>query len=405
VAAIQFLGLGVVAASVFVLAFFLALGRDVDHEKEWRLSSAPAATVLVPAYNEEHVVESSLENLVSLDYPNLQVVFVDDGSMDSTLEVAEGFSSEGVSVVGLDENMGKAAALNRGLEEVDTEYVAVQDADSVVDGEALEKALARMEAQEDLGAVIARIKGLRKNSFVRRLQSVEYTVTNYVRSLLSEINTLDCTPGAFSLYRTEDVVSVGGFDEDNPTEDLELAWRLRKNGRDLAMVYGATSRTEFPGSMSSLYEQRVRWARGWIHNILKHRDMLFNSEHGWFGRMQLPLNLLVPVLALIGFTMAVFGWLEAVYEFALTAPITGLELSVEPELSTLLGAQWKVFVPLSANLGLSGALLYSSYSKSDKKAREIPALLFFFFAFFFVKGVFWTAAVIKHAAGAELSWT
>jgi Glycosyltransferases, probably involved in cell wall biogenesis len=360
---------------------------------------------VVPAYNEERVIKKSLRNLLSLDYGALEVVFVDDASVDDTLETAKKFEDDRMTVLSLSENGGKAAAVNEALEEVDTQYFAVQDADSVATGDALRMSVDRLESEPQLAAVIASIRPLDTDSLITKIQSVEYVVTNYVRSLTSKIDTLECTPGAFSMYRTAEVRSAGGFDEGNPTEDLEMAWNLRKNGNSIAMVYSAVSRTELPEDMGALFNQRVRWARGWIHNMLKHRDMLFDSSYGWFGRLQLPLQLCMPVVALIGFFMVVVGWGQSLYDFAITVPVTGLKPPSVPDRSSLLGLPWKVYGPLGVNMLMSAVLISRAYRTSDRSVRHIPGLLIFFFGFFVLKGIFWVTAILKHAAGVDTSWT
>jgi cellulose synthase/poly-beta-1,6-N-acetylglucosamine synthase-like glycosyltransferase len=236
-----------VASSMFMSAFFYSVytsqkssSEELDDPDKW-----PSVSVLVPAYNEESVVADSLENLLSIDYPELEVVFINDASTDSTLEKAQRFEDrDNLSIIDLEENRGKAGALNKGLEQVESDFTAVQDADSVIDGNTLRSTVSRLVAEEDTGGVIARIRPLKKNSFVRRLQSVEYMVTNFHRKLMSKADILDVTPGAFSVYQTQDLKDLDGFDVGNLTEDQDMAWRLRRKGMSIRMTYNAVSNTQ-----------------------------------------------------------------------------------------------------------------------------------------------------------------
>lgn len=400
-----------VSSSVFLSAFYMSVYSEKreDMRQEFETpDSWPSVSILVPAYNEESVVSDSLENLLNIDYPNLKVIFVDDASTDSTLEKAREFRyDEKLEVVTLDENRGKAGALNAGLEHADTELTAVQDADSVIDEDLLETAVSRMAAEDDTGGVIARIRPLNRDSFVRKLQVVEYMVTNFHRKLMSAVDILDITPGAFSIYQTKDLKDVGGFDVGNLTEDQDMAWRLRKMGRSIRMVYSAKSNTELPSNFRDLKGQRVRWARGYMHNMRKHSEILFSSKYGWFSRFHVPVQFAAAILSVFGLGLISYGLLQGLYDMFIRVSSVGFTFSL-PQMNLIeavLSFQWKVYTPLILGLFVTGALVREAYNEAGRSIEHPFALLFYFFALFFMKAVFWSTALFKELFRSTKSWT
>ncbi len=400
-----------VASTIFLSAFYYAVYQSEKDEMEKSFDAPdewPSVSILVPAYNEESVVADSLENLLNIDYPDLKVIFVDDASTDSTLEKAREFSDdEKLKVVALDENRGKAGALNAGLEYADTELTAVQDADSVIDEDLLETAVSRIAAEEDTGGVIARIRPLNRDSFVRKLQVVEYMMTNFHRKLMSVVDILDITPGAFSIYQTQDLKDVGGFDVGNLTEDQDMAWRLRKMGRSIRMVYSAKSNTELPSNFRDLKGQRVRWARGYMHNMRKHSEILFSSKHGWFSRFHVPIQFAAAIFSVFGLGLISYGLLQGLYDMFITISSVGFSFSL-PQMNLMeaaLSFQWKVYTPLFLGLFVTGALIREAYKEAGRSIEHPFALLFYFFALFFMKAVFWSTAIFKELFSSTKAWT
>ncbi|MFO7794471.1 MAG: glycosyltransferase family 2 protein, partial [Candidatus Nanohaloarchaea archaeon] len=330
-------------SSVFLSVFYLSIYSSVKdrEEKVEELESYPSVTILMPAYNESEVVEEALNSVKELDYPDYDVLFVNDASTDDTLEKAKKYASDKINILEHEVNKGKAAALNTGLEEASGDYVVVQDADSKIENQLLYKAVTNMENDKGLGAVIASIKPLKADNFIRRLQTVEYQLTNFYRMLMTEINTLNVTPGAFSIYRTSDVKSVGGFDVGNLTEDLEMAFKLRKSGKMFEMIYFDSSYTDFPATFKGLYNQRVRWSRGFIYNGWKYKEMFFNKKYGYFGTLQLPMLVIMPALIITSFVMVFTGVAQSLYSFILQTSAVGLQLpdlGIQNIYLTLLGA-------------------------------------------------------------------
>lgn len=397
-------------SSVFLSVFYLSIYSSVkDRSEEVReMEDYPSVTILMPAYNESEVVEEALNSVKELDYPNYDVIFVNDASTDDTVKKARKYASDKIEILEHEVNKGKAAALNTGIEKASGDYVVVQDADSKIESQLLYKAVTKMERDKGLGAVIAAIKPLKADNFIRRLQRVEYQLTNFYRMLMTEINTLNVTPGAFSIYRTADVRGVGGFDVGNLTEDLEMAFKLRKSGKMFEMIYFDSSYTDFPATFKDLYNQRVRWSRGFIYNAWKHRDMFFNREYGYFGTLQLPMLVIMPTLVITSFFMVFTGLAQRLYSFILQTSAVGLQLpdlGVQSIYLSLLGMNMKVYIPLLLSLMLVGFIIRTAYRYSGERPKNMAALVFYFFAYFLFQSIFWVAAVLKEAMRSRKVWT
>jgi len=406
---IVFLAWFLIGATVFLSTFYLNIYWNHDPEKEEipELDSKPSLSILMPAYNEESMVKDSIQSVLELDYSYCELVFVDDGSYDSTLEKASQFRDhQDIKIVEMEKNRGKAAALNKGIEQSNSEYVAVQDADSRVEEELVENALAKMEDNSQLGAVIGSIRSFEDDSFVQKIQKIQYRLTNFYRSLMAQIDTLDVTPGAFSVYRKKDVQEVDGFDEGNPTEDLEMAWKLRRNGKSIDMVYGEYSSTHYPRDFKGLYDQRVRWKRGSIVNSIKYRDMFLDSNYGWFGRIQLPIHVITPLLAAASLIMVAIGLIDQIYNAFITYSAVGLTLpSFEFNLlRTFLGIRTKIYLPLLAALIFSGYIIKQAYGKAGKEVDHPVALTVFYLGYFMIEAVFVMAAILKELFQTKRIW-
>ncbi|WP_414836890.1 glycosyltransferase [Candidatus Nanohalococcus occultus] len=404
------LAFALIGSSVFFAAFYISvfLNDESKYSETVSLDSYPKLTIVMPAFNEEGVVRTSLSAVQNLDYPNYEVKFVDDGSTDGTLEIAKEMIDESITeIIESSENEGKAAALNKGLDSTDSEYMVVVDADSKVDGPLLKEAVETIEVDSNIGAVISAIMPLNSNTLVRRLQVVEYRLRDFYRNLMADVQILDVTPGAFSMYRTRDLNDIGGFDVGNLTEDLEMAWSLRKHGRDIEMVRKKRSYTELPGTLKGLHNQRVRWARGHIQNLFKHKDMFFNSRYGWFGLFHMPATTMFAGFSILGFVMVLWGLGEQAYNLFITFSSVGFKMpSLEFSLVRwLLALDMKVYVPLASSLGLTAYIMTKAYQGFGEEVKHPVALAVYFFGYFMIKPVFWISAILKELLRTKRTWT
>jgi len=313
----------------------LAVYHKVMEEKEEPLSFYPSISVIVPAYNEEKVIARTIESLLEADYPNKEIIVVDDGSTDRTLEIALRYVRAGVKVYHK-ENGGKSSALNYGLKFARGEIVVTVDADSIVGRSALKELIKKFK-DPNVVAACGNIKVLNRVNWLTKCQALEYiTSINIFRRALDVFGAVTVVPGALGAFR-KSVLEAGGFyDKDTVTEDFDVTVKTLKAGSIVQASSYALAYTEAPETLRDLYRQRMRWYRGNFQTIIKHRDALTNPRYGFLHRLGFPFILVSMVF--VPFASV------AVWASALVAIISGAYISV---LSMLL-----LFIALQSLLSL-----------------------------------------------------
>jgi cellulose synthase/poly-beta-1,6-N-acetylglucosamine synthase-like glycosyltransferase len=345
----------------------------------------PPVSVLVPAYNERVGIVDAVHAMTSLRYPEFEVVVIDDGSTDGTVQaLQEEFdlvevprvvpadvptrgqvesvyvSRRGARnlVVVRKENGGKSDALNTGINIARNPLVCMVDADSVLDPDALLHVTkpfaddpARVVASGGVvraanGCVVraGRIVEVRMpRRWLPRIQVVEYLRAFLIgRSGWSRAGALMIISGAFGLFRRDLLLQLGGMAHDCIGEDAELVVRLHRHlaeqqrERRIVFVAEPVAWTEVPETRAVLRRQRQRWARGIVEILLRHRRMILNPRYGAVGLLALPWFVLFEVLAgpveLVGLTyLLAVGALES-----LQAAGIGVQYPLDASMALLL---------------------------------------------------------------------
>ena len=266
----------------------------------------PAVSVILPAYNEEAVIERSVAAITEAVYPaeKLEVIVVDDGSTDGTRRKLRRFeAANGIRVVHK-ENGGKYSALNYGMLYADGDVIVTVDADSVIERTALLKLVGALQANPDAGAVAGNVKVSNPDGLLGRIQSLEYVVgINVFRRAFDVFGTVSVVPGALGAYRRDVLERTGLYDPDTVTEDFDTTVKVLKQGMAVR-ASSARTYTQVPGTWTDLYRQRLRWYRGNFATLLKHRDVFATTRFGVLNRFAFPLLLLSMVFVpLAGFAV------------------------------------------------------------------------------------------------------
>ena len=260
----------------------------------------PKVVVLIPAYNEEKVIERTVRAALDSTYPNLRVIVIDDGSKDSTLGVARrAFAEEaeaGRVLILTKPNSGKADALNFGLQYVrDHEEIFVGiDADTVIAPDAISHLVPRF-LNPKVGAVAGNAKVGNRMNLWTRWQALEYiTSQNFERRALNTWGAVSVVPGAIGAWRTAAVREAGSYHTDTVAEDADLTMALLQNGyrveyEDLSLAF-----TEAPVNANGLMRQRFRWSFGILQSVWKHRGAF--ARKGALGWIALPNIVIFQIL-------------------------------------------------------------------------------------------------------------
>ena len=350
---------------VVQLAFAgVALGRRPPIARAsllWRryADGAPGIAVLAPAFNEEVTIVESVNSLLALHYPDFEVIDVNDGSKDKTLETVVGhfglsrverFHDLAVKhnpirgiyasprlprlLVVDKENGGKSDALNAGINVARAPLFCSIDADSLLEPDALLRAV-RPFVEEPrktvaVGGTIRIANGSRieagqvldirlPRNFLALVQIVEYLRAFLMARLaLSAMQSLTVISGAFGLFQRQAVMEVGGYSHGTVGEDMELVMKLhrlfreRKQPYNIDFIPDPVCWTEVPESLVILGRQRARWQRGALETFSRHKKMLFNPRYGRIGFLGmghvLVVDVLGPVVEVIGYFLVPLLW-------------------------------------------------------------------------------------------------
>ena len=349
---------------VMVLGFFALRSHRAQQDQEARATLLhspllPAVSVIVPAYNEAVSIAQSVRALLNLNYPNHEVIVVNDGSKDDTLSVlidqfhlyrsvsparqarthpirAVYRSRDPISLIVVDkENGGKADALNAGVEIARSPLVAAVDSDSLLEEDALlyviEPFLQCHGKVLATGGLVRVVNGcnvengkVTRVSTPRRLLPLFQTI-EYLRAFLggrvafSYLNSLLLISGAFGIFDRESLIECGGFATTTVGEDMEIIvrlhqrWREKKTPYHIVFVPEPVCWTEVPERWRSLHRQRNRWQRGTVESILAHKEMILNPKYGWTGLLSLPyfalFEMFGPAVELAGYVVTGVGML------------------------------------------------------------------------------------------------
>src|SRR4051812_46697977 len=357
---------------VLLVSSLLELRRHMllitDESRHLLLSStlSPTISILAPAYNEEPTIETSLRALLALQYPNLEIIVISDGSKDLTVQVlTEKFdlvpvttiyeqrvqtkpvrclyrSSTYPSLVVVDkENGGKADALNVGLSFARGELVCAMDADTLIEADGLQRMVRPFLYSTEVVAAGGTIRVVNGSEVKLGRVSTTAVATNmlagiqtveYLRAFLfgrlgwNRLGGNIIVSGAFGLFQREAVLRAGGYLHDTVGEDMELVLRLKRLSYEhggpgkIAFVPDSVAWTEVPESMKVLGRQRDRWHRGLADVLWRHRGMLFNPRYGVTGLVVFPyyvfVELLASVLEAVGLVGLAFGLIFGVVDWS-----------------------------------------------------------------------------------------
>ncbi len=313
----------------------------------------PSISLLVPAHNEEACIADSVRSLLALDYPEFEVIVVNDGSRDRTLEVLQSefqlretdilyvpeapcrpvrgvyMSATEPRLLVVDKESGgsKADATNAALNAASSQYVCVLDADAILEPDALIRIMAPMFGGQRVvaaGGIVRAINGCRvtdgRMAEARlprgRLETMQ--VVEYLRAFLigregwAYFNLLLIISGAFGVFERNLLRRIGGYRPKAIGEDIDLVVRLHRHLREqeedyrISFVPDPVCWTEVPPDLRSLASQRARWQKGIMDVLWKNRDMVFNPRYGRIGMIALPYHwvweMLAPVIELVGYS-------------------------------------------------------------------------------------------------------
>ena len=318
-------------ARVFLLLVFARRHARLVRAPGQRERFTPPVSIVVPAFNEAVGIERTVRSLAKSDYPELEILVVDDGSIDGTAELVDGLGLPQVTVL-RQPNSGKPAALNHGIEEARHDILVMVDADTIFEADTIGH-LVQAFMSPEVGAVSGNTKVGNRRGLLGRWQHIEYVMGfNLDRRLYDVLQCMPTVPGAVGAFRREALADVGGVSGQTLAEDTDVTLALGRAGWRVVYEENARAWTEAPATLRGLWRQRYRWCYGTLQSAWKHRAAFWRRGEERIGRRGLPYLILfqiaLPMLAPLIDIFSIYGllFLDPVSVLGFWVVFTGLQL-------------------------------------------------------------------------------
>ncbi len=375
---------------LLILRHFLVIWFSYLHQRELSQGGVyenyPFVSIIVPAFNEAEVIQSSLASLLELRYPYYEIIAVDDGSTDGTFEKMKEFEGNhyGVRVsVYRKENSGKAEALNYGIRRSKAPIVVCMDSDSRLTAEALRYAVYHFR-DPHVGAVAGNVKVINRHNIWTKLQALEYIEgLNIVRNAQAFFRSVNVIPGPIGIFRRKAIEGTGGYDSDTFAEDFDMTVKILADGWKINYEPKAIAYTEAPEELLDIIKQRYRWCRGILQALRKQRHLLTETS----GVITTPLSLWYMIFeGLVWPAMNIFANLFFVW----VALLYGM--------TKLLVLWWMLLTVLDLLIAVHATLM----EKED--LRLVPYAVLYRFFYILIIDVTKLFATLEELIGLDMSW-
>lgn len=242
----------------------------------------PKVSIIVPCFNEESNVRRVIGHLNGMDYPNYDIIAVNDGSKDGTAEILNRLAAEvpRLIVVHHAKNEGKAVGLTTASSVTDAEYLVCIDGDSLLAHDAIPWMLEHFIVDPNVGAVTGNPRIRTRTSLLGRMQVGEFSsIVGLIKRTQQVYGRIFTVSGVITMFRRSALVDVGFWSTDMLTEDIDISWKLQCGGWRVAYEPHALSWILMPETFKGLYKQRLRWAKGGIQVLLKYGRTIAHPSH------------------------------------------------------------------------------------------------------------------------------
>ena len=398
----------------FAVFWFLVFIDREEKPKRKELAEKPFVSIVIPAYNEERRIKATVMSILGLNYPKdmLELIIVNDGSKDNTVKVVNQIILENplfnIRLIS-QTNKGKGAALNTGMRNSQGDYFVCFDADSFVEENALNIMLPYF-ADDSIAVVLPIIKVANPKNILQKMQWFEYNINLFYKHLLGRLDCIHVLPGPFSVYKKSILENVNGFDENNLTEDLEMALRLQKHGYKIIQLKSPTVTTIAPDNLKALYRQRNRWYKGSVLNVMKYTEMMFNKRFGDFGLFQLPIVLIFGIMILVMMLTIVYYTLKPYVKGLYNMSFVGFDFMTFIRNYTfhldILEINYLTLFVSIVIFALSIYILIKSHKFLGEKSTKFGLLSLILYAtsYFFILGVVWIGIAVDLIRDKKQKW-
>jgi poly-beta-1,6-N-acetyl-D-glucosamine synthase len=314
------------------LLYHLIRGRHEPlYDAPLTLSEYPPVSILVPCHNEEAQAEETLGRLAQIDYPDFEIVAINDGSTDRTAEILESLAKRipSLRVVHLAKNQGKSTALNIGALLAKSEILVGTDGDALLDRHALVWFVRRFQSDSRLGGLTGNPRIRNRASLLGLLQVGEFSsIVGLIKRAQTVYGGLFTVSGVMCAFRKRALQEAGWWSPETVTDDVEVSWRIQLAGWRLAYEPKAICWILMPETLRGLWRQRLRWSVGGTQTVLASTGALFSSKR--WRLLPIWINYLVSILWAYALVIGSLFWVIAMigiplpYWTPIFSPIPGI---------------------------------------------------------------------------------
>jgi poly-beta-1,6-N-acetyl-D-glucosamine synthase len=272
------------------LIYFFKKERN-HHLPQFNDNELPFISLLIPAYNEEQTIEETVRYASELNYPQYEVIVINDGSKDRTLEILKSLLDRysKLRIVNVVQNKGKANALKQGVLASNGEFIATIDSDAILDKNALRLTIPHFITPhngERVGAVTGNPRIRNRTNLLSKIQLVEYaSIIGLIKRTQRILGKVMTVSGVFVVFRKKALLDAGMWDTDLITDDIGVTWKLQRMFWDVRYEPKALCWRLVPETIKGIWKQRLRWTQGGIEVILRHKDIFLD----WRQRRLFPV--------------------------------------------------------------------------------------------------------------------
>ncbi|PZT87265.1 MAG: poly-beta-1,6 N-acetyl-D-glucosamine synthase [Acinetobacter sp.] len=286
------------------LIFYWKERKEPPYQQPAELDVYPMVAVLIPCFNEGNNAEETISHALSLDYPNFEVIAINDGSSDNTAEVLDRLAErfEKLRVVHLAQNQGKAVALQAGSLLTQAEFLIGIDGDALLDPHAAKWMIRHFLQDRTVAAVTGNPRIRTRSTLLGRIQVGEFSsIVGMIKRAQRSFGRLFTVSGVITAFRKSAVHEVGYWSPNMLTEDIDITWKLQRAGWDIRFEPNALVWILMPETLNGLWKQRLRWAMGGAQVLVKNLDVFFKPKLNflWPLMFELCLTLVWSYLMLI----------------------------------------------------------------------------------------------------------
>lgn len=359
------------------IVFYMKERKDPVYTQPKDLPSYPKVAVLVPCFNEGDNAEETISHALKLDYPDFEVIAINDGSSDNTGEVLDRLAGrfEKLRVVHLAQNQGKAMGLQAGSLLTDAEFLIGIDGDDLLDPHAAKWMIRHFLADEKIAAVTGNPRIRTRSTLLGRIQVGEFSsIVGMIKRAQRVFGRLFTVSGVITAFRKSAVHEVGYWSPNMLTEDIDITWKLQRAGWDVEFEPNALVWILMPETLKGLYKQRLRWAMGGAQVLIKNFDVLFKPG----------LNFLWPLMLELLLTLV---WS---YLMLLVACIWLVDLIIPNHVLPVMSSP---FLPYGTGILLGATCLFQFMISKWMDSRYEPGLLKNYYWMIWYPFVFWLITV------------